>query len=84
MTDNMKIKTICFDIDNVICKTNTKLQQKPIQERGGGPRTRVNERGRHPNLTPPHRGGAGPWGLARVAWRRGSCMRIDSNSGLIL
>tara|TARA_X000000950_G_scaffold87178_2_gene109802 strand:- start:1242 stop:1610 length:369 start_codon:yes stop_codon:yes gene_type:complete len=24
MTDNMKIKTICFDIDNVICKTNTK------------------------------------------------------------
>tara|TARA_B110000858_G_C17561742_1_gene362781 strand:- start:70 stop:438 length:369 start_codon:yes stop_codon:yes gene_type:complete len=24
MTNNMKIKTICFDIDNVICKTNTK------------------------------------------------------------
>ena len=31
----MKLKTICFDIDNVICKTNTKrnyLNSKPIKK----------------------------------------------------
>ena len=31
----MKLKTICFDIDNVICKTNSKknyLKSKPIKK----------------------------------------------------
>jgi capsule biosynthesis phosphatase len=31
----MKLKTICFDVDNIICKTNTKrnyLNSKPIKK----------------------------------------------------